>query len=92
MNFKPEIFTGMVFGGLILSKVAYYIVEKQEIFVVKAMHKAEKFDPEEISKELGTNKSKYKLLLAKSTFLVLMIVGIVFLYDIGKLDFVNALN
>jgi hypothetical protein len=56
------------------------------------MHKAEKFDPEEISKELGTNKSKYKLLLAKSTFLVLMIVGIAFLYHIGKLDFVNALN
>jgi hypothetical protein len=37
------------------------------------MHKAEKFDPEEISKELGTNKSKYKLLLAESTFLVLVL-------------------
>jgi hypothetical protein len=44
MNFKPEksiakllaciyIFTGMVFGGLILSKAAYYIVNKKYLLL-----------------------------------------------------------
>ena len=28
------VFTGMVLGGLVLSKAAYYIVEKQEIILV----------------------------------------------------------
>ncbi|KAL5082651.1 hypothetical protein RYX36_011072 [Vicia faba] len=67
------VFTGMALGGLILSKAADYIVEKQEVYLVKAICKAEKLSLEEVSKELVTKKSKYKFLLSISTFVVLMI-------------------
>ncbi|RDX71992.1 Two-pore potassium channel 1, partial [Mucuna pruriens] len=86
------VFTGMALVGLILSKAADYIVEKQEIFLVRTLLcKGENFGPEELCKEVGTNKVKYKFMLATSTFLVLMIVGTVFLYFIENLDFVDAL-
>ncbi|XP_027333684.1 two-pore potassium channel 1-like [Abrus precatorius] len=85
------VFTGMALVGLILSKATDYIVEKQEIFLVKAMYRGEKFGPEELSKEAETNKVKYKFMLAASTFLVLMVVGTIFLYFIENLDFVDAL-
>ncbi|KAL5066388.1 hypothetical protein RYX36_028125 [Vicia faba] len=84
------VFTGMALGGLILSKAADYIVEKQEVYLVKAICKAEKLGLEEVSKELVTKKSKYKFLLSISTFVVLMITGTVFLYFVEKLDFVDA--
>ncbi|XP_073220090.1 two-pore potassium channel 1-like isoform X2 [Cicer arietinum] len=85
------VFTGIALGGLILSKAADYIVEKQEIFIVEAICKAENFGVEEIAEELGTNKSKYKFVLAASTFCVHMIVGTVFLCFVENLDFVDAL-
>ncbi|KAJ1400353.1 Two pore domain potassium channel [Sesbania bispinosa] len=85
------VFTGMALVGLILSKAADYIVEKQEMLLVRAMSKGGKVSSEELSKELGTNKSKYKFVLAASTFFVLMIAGTMFLYFVEKLDFVDAL-
>ncbi|CAJ1941499.1 unnamed protein product [Sphenostylis stenocarpa] len=85
------VFTGMALVGLILSKAADYIVEKQEIILVKTLFIGENFGPEEISKEIKTNKAKYKFMLAASIFLVLMIVGTIFLYFIENLDFVDAL-
>ncbi|RVW80379.1 Two-pore potassium channel 1 [Vitis vinifera] len=36
------VFSGMTLGGLILSRAADYIVEKQEVLLVKAMHRHEK--------------------------------------------------
>lgn len=85
------VFTGMALGGLILSKAADYIVEKQEIFLAESMCKAENFGLQEVAKELETKKSKYKFVLAVATFFVLMIAGTVFLYFIENLDFVDAL-
>jgi len=85
------VFTGMALVGLILSKAADYIVEKQEIFLVRTLFKGENFGPEELSKEVETNKAKYKFILAASVFLVLMISGTIFLHYIENLDFVDAL-
>lgn len=88
------VFTGMALGGLILSKAADYVVEKQEIFLVRALFlkgENEKLGLQELSKEIGNNKSKYKLVLAASIFCLLMIVGIAFLYFVENLDFVDAL-
>lgn len=88
------VFTGMALVGIILSKAADYIVEKQEMFFVRTLWKGQKgenFGPEEISKELETNKAKYKFMLAASVFLTLIIVGTIFLYFVENLDFVDAL-
>ncbi|XP_061339783.1 two-pore potassium channel 1-like [Gastrolobium bilobum] len=85
------VFTGMALGGLILSKAADYIVEKQEILLVRAIYKGGKVGLEELSKEIESNKAKYKFMLAASTFLLLMVVGTIFLYFIENLDFVDAL-
>ncbi|KAK7319350.1 hypothetical protein RJT34_04070 [Clitoria ternatea] len=81
------VFSGTTLVGFILSKGANYIVEKQEIFVVKAVLKRERFG----SELPQTNKAKYKLMVAVTTFLVLMVTGTIFLYFVENLDFVDAL-
>ena len=85
------VFTGMALGGLILSKAADYIVEKQEILVVKAMYKGGKAGPVELHKEFQTDKTKYKFMLAVAIFLLLMTAGTIVLYYVENLDFVDAL-
>ncbi|KAL6281887.1 hypothetical protein ACE6H2_012816 [Prunus campanulata] len=47
---------GMVLVGLILGKAADYIVEKQEILLVRAIHFGEKIGPPELLKEVETEK------------------------------------
>ncbi|CAI0378817.1 unnamed protein product [Linum tenue] len=48
----------MALVGLIVSKAADYLVEKQEILLVKAMHLRDKTGPTEILKEATTKKMK----------------------------------
>ncbi|MED6157122.1 hypothetical protein PIB30_020278 [Stylosanthes scabra] len=79
------VFTGMALVGLILSKAADYIVEKQEMLVVKAMHK-------ELDKDQSNNnKARHKFLVAVCSFLVLITVGVIFLSCVEDLDLVDAL-
>ncbi|MED6183390.1 hypothetical protein PIB30_037482 [Stylosanthes scabra] len=79
------VFTGMAIVGLVLSKAADYIVEKQEMLVVKAMHK-------ELDKEFqSNNKARHKFLVAVCSFLVLITVGVIFLSCVEDLDLVDAL-
>lgn len=85
------VFTGMALVGLILSKAADYIVEKQEILLVRAINKDRKVGLAELSKDAETNKTKYKFMVAAATFCVLMILGTIFLYFVENLDFVDAL-
>ncbi|XP_057441019.1 two-pore potassium channel 1-like isoform X2 [Lotus japonicus] len=84
------VFSGMAVVGLILSKAADYLVEKQEALLVKAMHMRENFGPSEILKEIETNKTRYKFLLVLLLLLVLITVGTIFLVSVEKLDFVDA--
>ncbi|KAL6281879.1 hypothetical protein ACE6H2_012808 [Prunus campanulata] len=59
------VFTGMVLVGLILGKAADYIVEKQEILLVRAIHFGEKIGPPELLKEVETEKVKRQRSLVK---------------------------
>ncbi|KAK3218797.1 hypothetical protein Dsin_012767 [Dipteronia sinensis] len=84
------VFTGMALGGHILGKAADYLVEKQQILMVKAMHLHEKVNPAEILKEVETHKVKYKFLMATVILVVLMIAGTIFLSNIENLKFIDA--
>ncbi|CAL5341587.1 unnamed protein product [Camellia sinensis] len=84
------VFTGMALVGLILSKAADYLVEKQETLLVKALHIHEKVNRIEIQKEIETNKVRYKCFLVFSFLLVLIVVGTIFLTTVEKLDLVDA--
>jgi potassium channel subfamily K len=80
----------MALGGIILSKAADYIVEKQEILLVRAMHMNEKTGLSEILEEVETHKVKYKFLLALILLFLLIIVGTIFLYLVESFEFVDA--
>lgn len=84
------VFLGMAVVGLILSKAADYLVEKQEILLVKALHIHQKVGPSEIQKEIATKKVRYKCYMAMAILSVLMLVGTLFLFAIEDLDIIDA--
>ncbi|XP_042477930.1 two pore potassium channel a-like [Macadamia integrifolia] len=84
------VFSGMALVGLILSKAADYLVEKQEILLVKALHLHQKPGEREILKELENNRVKYKFVVTLILLLLLILVGTIFLYKVEKLDLVDA--
>lgn len=84
------VFTGMALVGLILSKAADYLVEKQEILLVKALHMRQKVGPSDIVKEVETNRVTYKCLTTFILLLVQIVVGTIFLATVEKLDLVDA--
>ncbi|KAL2316652.1 hypothetical protein Fmac_030528 [Flemingia macrophylla] len=84
------VFSGMALMGLILSKAADYLVEKQEFLLVKAMRMHQKVGPYEMLKDLETNKTRYKFFLVFFLLLILIIAGTIFLVTVEKLDFVDA--
>ncbi|KAF3453318.1 hypothetical protein FNV43_RR03758 [Rhamnella rubrinervis] len=84
------VFTGMALVGLILSKGADYLVEKQEQLLTKALHIRQKVDNCEILKEAETNRVRYKCILVFILLLLLIIIGTIFLHTVEKLDLVDA--
>lgn len=84
------VFLGMALVGLVLSKAADYLVEKQESLMVRALHMREKLGPSDIMKEIETNKSRYKFISALVFLLVLIISGTIFLTCVEKLEFIDA--
>ncbi|XP_024027360.1 two-pore potassium channel 1 isoform X2 [Morus notabilis] len=84
------VFTGMALVCLILSNAADYLVEKQEILLVRALHLRKKVAYTEILKEAAMNRTRYKCILAFVILLVLMITGTIFLSTVEKLDLVDA--
>lgn len=74
------VFTGMALGGLILGKAADYIVEKQELLLVRALHMREEVE----------TQMKYKFSTSAVHLLVLIIVGTVFLYSVEGLELPDA--
>lgn len=84
------VFSGMALMGLILSKAADYLVEKQEFLLVKAMRMHQKVGSTEILKELETNKTRYKFFLVFFLVWILIIAGTIFLVTVEKLDIVDA--
>ncbi|XP_024022254.1 two-pore potassium channel 1 isoform X2 [Morus notabilis] len=86
------VFTGLALGGLILGKAADYIVEKQELLLVRAMHIMRENDvcPTELLKEVETHKVKYKFGTSAVILFVLVIVGTVFLCSVEDLQVMDA--
>lgn len=84
------VFTGMALIGLILGQSADYLIEKQEIMLVKAMHMYNKVDEYEIMKEIHSNKARYKFLLALVLLATQVIAGTVFLYTVEKLSLIDS--
>lgn len=84
------VFSGMAFIALFLSKAADYLVEKQEILLVKAVHLRQKVGMRQMLKEIETKKAEYKFLTIIVTLLVLVILGTVILVEVEKLDIIDA--
>ncbi|MED6174066.1 hypothetical protein PIB30_065351 [Stylosanthes scabra] len=76
------VFSVMPLVGLILGKAADYLAEKQQVYLVKAMHK--------MHQQVG-QRARYKFLLAFFLLLIMIIVGTVFLVAVEKLEVVDAL-
>ncbi|KAL2467076.1 Two-pore potassium channel 1 [Abeliophyllum distichum] len=84
------VFIGMALVGFLLSKAADYIVEKQEILLVKAIHMREKYSANDILKEVETNKVEYKVLTALVFLIILIVIGSLFLNRIEGLNLFDA--
>lgn len=84
------VFTGMALVGLILSKAADYLVEKQEQLLLKAFYVRQKFGQSEVTKELNNNKVRYKFILTSVLMFALMLAGAIFLITVEKLDPIDA--
>lgn len=84
------VFSGMALVGLVLSKVADYLVEKQEVILVRALNVHRKVGHTELLKEIETNKVRYKCVVAFIILLVFLVVGTIFLATVENLDIVDA--
>lgn len=84
------VFVGMALVGLLMSKAADDIVERQEVFMVKVMHMRKDCDSVEMLKEVETNKAKYKFLTVLVSLVMFIIAGILFLYQKEGFDFFDA--
>ncbi|XP_060673741.1 LOW QUALITY PROTEIN: two-pore potassium channel 1 [Ziziphus jujuba] len=85
------VFIGVALAGLILGKVADYLMEKQETLLVRAIYIREKVGSPELLKEVETHKVKYKFLTSGALILVLMIIGTVILSVVEDLQFMDAI-
>jgi potassium channel subfamily K len=84
------VFIDMALVGLFLSQAADYMIEKQEILVVRDIYMSGKVSLNEILKEVETNKVKYKFIMVGVLLLVLIVVGTVFLFLVEELNFMDA--
>lgn len=84
------VFSGMALVGMILSKGADYLLEKQETLLIKALHIRRKVGPSEILEEIETNKVRYKCFMVAGFLIVLVVAGTVFLARVERLDTLDA--
>ncbi|CAH1444294.1 unnamed protein product [Lactuca virosa] len=82
--------SGTLIVGLVLSKAAALLVEKQERLLVKALHMNETIGEAEILKKIKTKKVRNKCIILVVFLLVLMAAGTgIFIY-VEELDFIHA--
>ncbi|KAK9269174.1 hypothetical protein L1049_000943 [Liquidambar formosana] len=84
-------FSGMFLVGLILSKAAEYLVAKQELLLVKALHLHQKVGPTETLKEIEPKRVRFKCIIVAIVASGHMFVGTIFLSSIEEMDFLDAL-
>ncbi|KAB1215113.1 Two-pore potassium channel 1 [Morella rubra] len=86
------VFIGMALVGLVLSKAADYMIEKQETFLVKAIRRHRKVGPAQTRQlEVETNGVGYKCLWVFILLLVLGAAGVIFLVTVEKLNLIDAI-
>ncbi|KAF0915507.1 hypothetical protein E2562_036545 [Oryza meyeriana var. granulata] len=84
------VFMGMAIVALFVSKVADYLVEKQEVLFFKALHMNMKGGEAKMLRAIETNRAKYKF-YTNALLLVLSIVsGTVFLWKVEKLSLIDS--
>ncbi|KAF8031811.1 hypothetical protein BT93_D0890 [Corymbia citriodora subsp. variegata] len=84
------VFAGMALGGLILGEAADYILEKQQVLLVRAMRMNEMVGLAEILKEVEAHKIRYNFLSSLVHVMVLTVLGTVYMLVIEKFKFVDA--
>ncbi|KAK9689476.1 hypothetical protein RND81_09G061800 [Saponaria officinalis] len=84
------VFSGMALIVLVLSKSADYLVEKQEVRIMRAFQMRKKIRANEIMNETETKKVKHKCVVTSIILLILVVTGIIFLMFVEKLDFIDA--
>ncbi|KAK1272564.1 Two-pore potassium channel 1 [Acorus gramineus] len=84
------VFFGMALVALFLSKAADYLVEKQEVLLIRGLHLRRKVGTSEMLKELETNGIRYKFIISAMFLLVLIAVGTAVLWRVEKLEFIDA--
>ncbi|KAK9715113.1 hypothetical protein RND81_06G144500 [Saponaria officinalis] len=84
------VFTGMAIVGMFLSQAADYFVEKHEALLAKAMHLRDKATPAQILKEVETNKTKYKFIMALLLLILLITLGTLFLHLHENMELIDA--
>ncbi|KAK4795889.1 hypothetical protein SAY86_028215 [Trapa natans] len=82
------VFSGMALIGLIMSKAADYLVEKQEVLLLKALHLNKKLSPSEMETEI--HQARYKCITVLFILALLIVSGTVFLAKVEELSFVDA--
>nr|XP_043628956.1 two-pore potassium channel 1-like [Erigeron canadensis] len=82
--------SGTVIVGLVLSKAADLLVEKQERLLIKALHLNETIGEAAILKKIKTKKVRNKCIILVVLLLVLMAAGTCILLAVEDLDFVHA--
>ncbi|KAK9074248.1 hypothetical protein SSX86_000006 [Deinandra increscens subsp. villosa] len=82
--------SGMLVVGLVLSKAAELLVEKQERLLVRALHLNETIGEAEILKKIRSKRVRNKCIILVMLLLVLMAAGTGLLLWVEDLDFVHA--
>ncbi|XP_071696279.1 two-pore potassium channel 1-like [Rutidosis leptorrhynchoides] len=84
------VFLGMLLIGLVLSKAADLLVEKQELMLAKAIHTHQTVGTAETLKRMETNKVRNKCIILVVLLVVLMAAGTCVLVVVEDLDMVHA--
>lgn len=84
------VFTGMALIGLTVSKAADYLVEQQQLLLVKALHMDQQLGATETLKGIETNRVKYKCVVVLLLLFVLIFVGTLFLVFVEDMNLVDA--
>ncbi|KAL3742313.1 hypothetical protein ACJRO7_017746 [Eucalyptus globulus] len=84
------VFAGISLGGLILGEAADYVLEKQQVLLVRATHINKMVGLAEILKEVKAHKIRYNFLISLVHVVVLTVLGTVYMSVTEKFKFVDA--
>ncbi|GJZ38695.1 two-pore potassium channel 1-like protein [Tanacetum coccineum] len=84
------VFLGMLLIGLVLSKAADLLVEKQEVLLAKALHTHQTVGTAATIKQMESHRERNKCIILVVLLVVLMGAGTAVLVAVEDLDFVHA--